>query len=201
MQQEISVNYLGPIRVLKGALSAMRAQKSGFIVHNGGIFGLYPCPSGAMYNSTKAAADMIYETLKVELAPFNIRTIIINAGAVRSNVLANAQQPKNGFMEEYLSNTAVGTCVKIMANVAKDPELIPGDPNKFGKRVVEIVDETGYGEGLGRASRIIFGKDGLKLARKKLEVLGSEVEASEKIALSIDVDGCTSVGMGPVADM
>ncbi|KAJ9663045.1 hypothetical protein H2198_001037 [Neophaeococcomyces mojaviensis] len=200
MQAAISTQYLGPIRVLKGALPTLRTQNAGTIVLNSGIFGLYPCPAGALYNSSKAAIDMVYETLKLELAPFNIRTITINAGLQRTGILTNGPMPKNGIGQHYLEKTPVGAMLGIVGGIAQDPGQMPGDPTKFGDRVVEIVDGTGYGKGLEKVARFIFGRDGLQLAAKKLEVLGEEVKASQKIALSIDVDGCSAPGVAGVAE-
>jgi len=142
---------------------------------------------------------MVYETLKVELAPFNIRPIIINAGLVRTSVLKNAPMPKNGFGQHYLEKTAVGATLGIVGGLVQDPEQMPGDPVKFGDRVVEIVDGTGYGEGLENNARFIFGRDGLQLAAKKVERLTGEVKASQKIAISIDVEGCSAPGVAAVA--
>ena len=203
MQAAFSTIFWGPIRVLKGALPSMRARKSGLIIYIGSIFGFYPCPSGAMYCCPKAASEMLQTLLSIELAPFNIRTITITAGLYRTSVMANSKQPSGGFSEEYM--TAGGVLPEIVGTVGKilqDPEsTMPGDPAKFGARIVDIVDGTGWGAGQEKRSNFLFGRDAVKMSSQRMQWLTEDFNATRDLAYSTDFKGNTSGGVAVTVDM
>ena len=154
-----------------------------------------------MYNSTKAAGESLHETLQIELAPFNIRSIVLTAGLYRTGVCSNAPLPAHGFNQNYLEGTAVGPVMGLFSGIIADPETnMPGDPTKFGERVVEVVDGTGYGSGLQKHGRVFTGRDSLEMAQKKIDILNVDLEASRKIAASTDFDGHTGRGVAQVSD-
>jgi NAD(P)-dependent dehydrogenase (short-subunit alcohol dehydrogenase family) len=118
----MNTNFYGAIRVLKGALPTMRAQKSGTIVQMSSIFGFFACPGGTMYNCSKSAVESLHETLKVELAPFNIRIVILEPGVFRTGILTSAAQPSLGVSQHYLE-TAVGKVFSLVGAMIQDPEI------------------------------------------------------------------------------
>lgn len=202
MQMAMSANFYGPIRVLKAALPTLRAQRSGTIIYNSSIFGFYPCPGGTMYNTTKAAGDMLYDTLKAELSSFNIRVITLNAGLFKTNVLVNSVQPTAGFNKQYLQESTIGGVLGLVGQFAQDPDTnIPGDPAKFGDRVVEMVDGTGLGKALQETTHVFMGRDGLSLAKKHLAALQADLEASQEVGASTDFEGHTALGVALVAGL
>lgn len=199
MKASMETNFWGPVRVIQGVLPSMRAKKAGTIVSISSIFGFYPCPAGAMYSCPKAAQDVLQSILKSELAIFNIRPITITAGLYKTNVLNNTKQPANGLGESYLAGS-VGRTMGEVVNIIQNPDDTPGDPVKFGDRVVEIVDCTGLGAGLEKTSRFLFGRDAVHLSQLKLAELTEDFKNSEPIAASTDYEGHTGRGVGIVAD-
>ncbi|KAK5080170.1 hypothetical protein LTR70_008921 [Exophiala xenobiotica] len=197
----MDVNFLGPIRVLKGALPSMRARNSGTIVSISSIFGFYPCPAGALYCCPKAAHDMLQNVLSAELSSFNIRTVIITAGLYRTNVLVNSKQPVNGFSETTMSTPVAQVLGEVGKFIQNPEEHIPGDPGKFGNRIVEIVDGSGMGKGLEKNSRFLFGRDALKMSGITMKGLTDSFKLSEGIAASTDFEGHTAPGVATVSDM
>ena len=202
MQNGYDTMFWGPIRVLKGALPAMKARKSGTIVTTSSIFGFYPVPGGALYGSPKTALDLVQDTLKVELKPFNIRPISIIAGLYRTNVLINSKQPQKGFSESTMvAGSVVPEVLGSVGKLVQDPEGMPGDPAKFGERVVQIVDGTGLGKGHEKTTRFLLGRDAVKLSTIKMEELAKDFKATREIAYSTDFEGNTTDGVGIIADM
>jgi hypothetical protein len=154
-----------------------------------------------MYNCSKSAVEALYETLKVELAPFNIRTAIIEPGVFRTGILTSAPQPSLGVSQHY-QETVVGQVFGLVGAMLQDPEKhIPGEPSKLGDRVVEFVDGTGMGEGPGKQTRLLLGRDAVELAKIKMKALTDDFEASYKMAMSTDYEGHTAPGVGIVASL
>ncbi|KJX95354.1 short chain dehydrogenase/reductase like protein [Zymoseptoria brevis] len=58
----------------------------GAIVQIGSVAGIIPYVFGSVYNSTKAALHSYSNTLRVELAPFDVRVVTVVTGGVRSNI-------------------------------------------------------------------------------------------------------------------
>ena len=112
----------------------------------------------------------------------------------RTAVLHNAPHPKQGFSEPYMG-TQVGQMLGVVGGMMQDPvQHIPGDPAKYGDRVVDFVDGTGMCEGL-KHDRILLGRDAIKLYRAKLKVLTQDCEASSEIATTTDYEGHTGAGV------
>jgi 1-acylglycerone phosphate reductase len=58
----------------------------GTIVQTGSVAGVIPYIFGSVYNSTKAALHSYSNTLRVELAQFDVRVVTIVTGGVVSNI-------------------------------------------------------------------------------------------------------------------
>ncbi|KAF9235489.1 hypothetical protein BU15DRAFT_77978 [Melanogaster broomeanus] len=82
-QYEVSV--FGPLNVTNAVLPYMRKERSGTVVIVGSRCAWTPEKSGqGFYGSSKAAVQTMGETLAVELAPLNIRVLIVEPGSFRT---------------------------------------------------------------------------------------------------------------------
>lgn len=61
-------------------------NSKGTIVQIGSVAGVMPYVFGSVYNSSKAALHSYSNTLRVELAPFDVRVVTIVTGGVKSNI-------------------------------------------------------------------------------------------------------------------
>ncbi|KIX09095.1 uncharacterized protein Z518_00173 [Rhinocladiella mackenziei CBS 650.93] len=120
MQAAMNTDFWGPIRVLKGILTSIKA-----------------------HNCSKATYDMLQSVLSTERPAYNIRIIFITAGLYKDS----SKQPSSGFSEAYLT-TSAGQVMGLVDKYMQDPDQRePGDLVKFGDRNVEIVDGSGLGKG------------------------------------------------------
>jgi NAD(P)-dependent dehydrogenase (short-subunit alcohol dehydrogenase family) len=97
IRQQFETNYFGMIRATKAVIPTMRKQGSGTIVNIssvGGRIGL--TPFGTAYHASKFALEGFTESLRHELAEFNINIILIEPGFIRSNFMDNIKTVK-GF--------------------------------------------------------------------------------------------------------
>jgi NAD(P)-dependent dehydrogenase (short-subunit alcohol dehydrogenase family) len=97
IKQQFETNFFGAIRTTKGVISTMRKRRSGVIVNVssvGGRLGLFPFTTA--YHASKFALEGLTESLRHEVAEFNISIILIEPGIVRSNLMDNLKTAK-GF--------------------------------------------------------------------------------------------------------
>ena len=73
----LNVNALGPMRVNKAVLGAMRARRSGQIIWMSSTLGRVLRGRGGLYPATKWAAEGLAETLHHQIAPFGIDLTIL----------------------------------------------------------------------------------------------------------------------------
>lgn len=83
-------NVYSILRVTQSFVPLLRkSQNRPLIVNNTSVCAVVPLPFNSIYNASKAAASMLTENLRIELAPLNIRAVELRTGAVRSNIIAN----------------------------------------------------------------------------------------------------------------
>ena len=88
-QLVFDTNVFGPQRVLRAALPAMRARKSGLIVNISSQLGRVIAPAGGHYSATKFALEALSEQLAYELAPHGVEVAIIEPGGYPTKVWVN----------------------------------------------------------------------------------------------------------------
>ena len=83
----IDLNIKGVLYGVAAALPQMKKQQSGHFIHVASVFGIKVfAPGGTVYCATKAAVRTLTEGLRMEVHSDNIRTTIIDPGAVASEL-------------------------------------------------------------------------------------------------------------------
>jgi NAD(P)-dependent dehydrogenase (short-subunit alcohol dehydrogenase family) len=88
VEQQFATNVVGPLRVNRAFLPAMRARKTGLIVYVSSIVGRLVIPSGGVYGASKFALEALAEASSYELAPFGIDVAIVQPGAYPTDISA-----------------------------------------------------------------------------------------------------------------
>jgi NAD(P)-dependent dehydrogenase (short-subunit alcohol dehydrogenase family) len=97
IKQQFETNFFGVVRTTKAVIPIMRKQGNGTIVNIssvGGIIGLLPFTTA--YHASKFAIEGFTESLRQELADFNINVILIEPGSISTNFMENIKTAK-GF--------------------------------------------------------------------------------------------------------
>jgi NAD(P)-dependent dehydrogenase (short-subunit alcohol dehydrogenase family) len=89
VERVMNTNVLGVIRVCKVALPIMRAQGQGQIFTISSIGAKVGLPYRSVYCASKAAVDLITESLRLEMRGLGIQITGIHAGDIRTNINAN----------------------------------------------------------------------------------------------------------------
>lgn len=96
MFDQFDVNVFGLLRVTKHAVALMRRERSGVIINISSFLGKIGLPLLTMYNASKYAVEGITDSLRYELAEFNIRVHSVMPGFfdtqfARANLVTNAE--------------------------------------------------------------------------------------------------------------
>ncbi len=83
-RRQVDVNLLGLARLTQLVLPHMRAQRGGTIVNMSSMGGKLYEPLGTWYHATKFAVEGLSDSLRLEVAPFGIRVVVIEPGAIKT---------------------------------------------------------------------------------------------------------------------
>lgn len=92
IKAQFETNFFGIVRAIQLVLPTMRAQKSGIIVNISSVAGRIGFPVTPAYISSKFALEGLSESMRYELAPFGIKTIIIEPGVVKTNLFSSLKR-------------------------------------------------------------------------------------------------------------
>ena len=117
----IDIDLLGVIHGCHVIIPRMKRQGYGYIVNTASAGGVASLPSMSVYNVCKAGVISLSETLKVELAPFNIGVSVICPTFFKSNLINSFNCNDHPFFETTktgFQKTAI-TCDMIAHRVIK----------------------------------------------------------------------------------
>ncbi len=93
VERQFATNVVGPLRVNRAFLPAMRARKSGLVIFVSSIVGRLIIPFGGVYGASKFALEALAEASSYELAPFGVDVAIVQPGAYPTDIAANGARP------------------------------------------------------------------------------------------------------------
>jgi NAD(P)-dependent dehydrogenase (short-subunit alcohol dehydrogenase family) len=83
-RRQVEVNLFGLARLTQLVLPTMRAQRGGTIVNITSIGGKITTPFGGWYHATKFAVEGLSDALRVEVAPFGVKVVVIEPGGIKT---------------------------------------------------------------------------------------------------------------------
>lgn len=91
IRQLFEVNVFGALRMLRAVAPCMRQQGAGRIINISSIAGKLSTPGNGAYSATKFALEALSDAARLELAPFGVKVILIEPGAIQTHFDATAQ--------------------------------------------------------------------------------------------------------------
>jgi short-subunit dehydrogenase len=86
----MEVNYFAPIALTKLVLPKMIERKSGQLVVTSSVAGKYGIPLRSAYCAAKHALHGYFDTMRIELMPYNIHVCLLVVAGIKSNVSFHA---------------------------------------------------------------------------------------------------------------
>ncbi|OCL05210.1 NAD(P)-binding protein [Glonium stellatum] len=160
-----NTNVFGAVNVTRAFLPYMRAQKKGVIANFGSMASWGGGPAYGLYAATKWAISGISESLRTELEPFGIKTIVIEPGYFRTSFLNPGARIKSEVQMKEYEETVVGYVRKMLDNADNNQ---PGDVKKGAKVIVDVLTKSGLAEGKDIPMRLALGSDADAFIRAKL---------------------------------
>lgn len=129
---QFEVNVFGPARLTQLLLPAMRKKKAGTIVNITSMGGKIYTLLGAWYHATKHALEGWSDSLRLELAPFGIKVVVIEPGLIETgfgDVVADG----------LLKRSGTGAYAKVTEAVAKTTRATYGHGRGSDPRLIADV--------------------------------------------------------------
>jgi len=162
------LHFFGPAALTRAVLPGMRAQGGGAIVQMSSVGGQVPAPGFSAYCATKFALEGFTETLRDEVAPFGIRTLIVEPGAFRTGLFQSGAAYLSAEMPEY-----AGTVGQTRKYVDSGDGRQPGDPDKAAHAILTALDAD------DPPLRLVLGADAIDGVRDRLGRLTAELASWE----------------------
>jgi len=97
-RRQYEVNVFGAVSLVQAALPAMRQARHGAIVNVSSVAGKISIPFAAPYCSSKHALEAISDALRVEVAPFGIRVVVVEPGPIATRFDDRAREELSPFL-------------------------------------------------------------------------------------------------------
>jgi len=133
-QHQFDTNYFGVIRVTKSVLPYMRAQADGVIVNVGSIAGFMGLPFQSAYCASKAALEMFTESLRIEVKPYGIRSLVLQLGDYKTEVINNRL-----FSEKANADSVYFPAFSSAMKVSINGEETGASPEVLAKKIESLI--------------------------------------------------------------
>jgi NAD(P)-dependent dehydrogenase (short-subunit alcohol dehydrogenase family) len=97
---QFETNVFAPLAMTRAALPLLRAANGSQVVNIGSVSGILTTPFSGAYCATKAALHSLSDAMRMELAPFKIRVITVQPGAIQSSFGDNSLANLDGLINE-----------------------------------------------------------------------------------------------------
>ena len=82
----------------------MRRRRSGAIVNIASVAAAVPFPGSGYYAATKSALESVSDAMRKELAPLNIRVMVVEPGAFRTDFSGRSLTQSATVINDYCKN-------------------------------------------------------------------------------------------------
>jgi NAD(P)-dependent dehydrogenase (short-subunit alcohol dehydrogenase family) len=178
VRSQIETNLFGPMTVTRAVLPVMRRHRSGLVISISSTAGVVADPFASAYAASKFALEGWIEGMAGEIEPYGIRTMIVEPGFFRTELLEPASTT---FAELSIDDYAERTAETIPAWQAMNGKQA-GDPAKLARALVELADSD------EPPLRWVAGADAVERVEQKARLLLAQVDAHRKLSSSLAHD-------------
>jgi NAD(P)-dependent dehydrogenase (short-subunit alcohol dehydrogenase family) len=172
---QVETTLFGPMNITRAVLPVLRAQRSGLVVaisSTAGIVGQEFCTA---YAAAKFGVEGWIESLAPEVAPFGVRTMLVEPGFFRTELLS---PESTNYAQPSIDDYAERTTQTVAAWNAMNGQQA-GDPAKLATALVQLAsrDEP--------PARWVAGADAIATVEHKANDLLAQADAYRELSSSL----------------
>jgi NAD(P)-dependent dehydrogenase (short-subunit alcohol dehydrogenase family) len=169
---QIETTLFGPVNVARAALPIMRAQRSGLIVTISSTAGIEGGEFLTAYAASKFGVEGWMESLSPEVAPFGIRTMLVEPGFFRTELLTpESTKYAESTITDYAERTEQTVTTWKSMNGRQG-----GDPAKLADALVNLAAQD------RPPLRFPAGADAVATFKKKAKLLLEQADAHRELS-------------------
>ncbi len=181
---QIETNLFGPVNVTRAVLPQMRSQRSGLIVTISSTGGIVGQAFVSAYSASKFALEGWMESLAPELEPFGIRTMLVEPGFFRTDLLTEeSTNYPSPVIEDYAEKTR--ETVRSWKGMSGQQS---GDPAKLADALMQLISKD------HPPLRWPAGADAVKTFERKGQELIDQANVYRELSSSLDIEAASSGG-------
>lgn len=175
VRSQIETNLFGPMTVTRAVLPVMRRQHSGLVISISSGAGVSGGPSASAYAASKFALEGWMEALTGEVQPFGIRTMIVEPGFFRTELLT----PESTTFGELSIDDYDEARAQVNAFSTSMSGKQAGDPAKLAGALVQLADSA------EPPLRWAASEDVVEAVEDKARLLLAQVDAHRELSTSL----------------
>jgi NAD(P)-dependent dehydrogenase (short-subunit alcohol dehydrogenase family) len=179
LRAQMETNFFGPLNVTRAVLPVMRKQRAGQIITISSLAGLIGQEFVVAYSASKFALEGWMESLRFDVAPFGIDTMIVEPGFFRTELLvegASTIWPRL-HVDDYAERTAQTVAAWSGMNGQQG-----GDPVKLARALVTLSDAGAL------PLRFVAGADAMAAVEANLDTIRAQIDAHRDLSASLAID-------------
>jgi NAD(P)-dependent dehydrogenase (short-subunit alcohol dehydrogenase family) len=178
-RSQIETTLFGPVNVTRAALPQLRAQRSGLVITISSTAGIAsPVEFTTAYAASKFGVEGWMEALTPEVAPFGIKTMLVEPGFFRTELLS---PQSTQYAESSIADYAERTEQTVTAWQGMDGKQ-GGDPAKLATALVALAALE------QPPTRFAAGADAVATFEQKANDLLAQAEAHRALSTSLAHD-------------
>ena len=175
---QVDTNLFGPLNVTRAVLPVMRAQRSGVVVTMSSTAGLIGGEFTSAYAASKFALEGWMESLAPEVAPFGVRTMVVEPGFFRTDLLTpESTSYARPSIEDYAERTRQTVAAWNGMNGRQG-----GDPAKLARALIGLATSE------QPPVRWVAGADAVAGVEQKAKDLLAQLDAHRDLSSSLAHD-------------
>jgi NAD(P)-dependent dehydrogenase (short-subunit alcohol dehydrogenase family) len=175
---QIETTFFGPVNVTRAVLPVMRAQRSGLVITISSTAGLEGGEFTSAYAASKFAVEGWMESLAPEVAPFGIRTMLVEPGFFRTELLT---PESTKYAESSIEDYAERTEQTVTAWKRMNGQQV-GDPAKLADALVHLAGQE------EAPLRFAAGADAVAAFERRAKNLLAQGDAYRDLSSSLALD-------------
>lgn len=175
-RSQIETTLFGPVNVTRAVLPQMRAQRSGLVMTISSTAGITAAGDFMTpYAASKFGVEGFIESLTSEIAPFGIKTLVVEPGFFRTELLSpQSTQYALPSIEDY-ADRSTATMSAWQGMDGKQG----GDPAKLGVALVQLADQA------EPPLRFVAGTDAVEAVEAKARLLLAQADAHRALSAAL----------------